>query len=66
MLAKCATQDCALAQEPADLVRLLALFISTTNNPNVMPTCSMGEVLAASLQPRAEVLPNNITPGPES
>ena len=42
--------------EPADSVRLLTWFFSTTDNFGVASTYSMGEVLAAAMQPRVEVL----------
>ena len=45
---------CFTKVEPADLVRLLTWFFSTTDNPGVAPTCSVGEVLATAMQLRAE------------
>ena len=39
-----------LAQvELADSVRLIAWFPLTTDDPSVTPTCSVGEVLAATM-----------------
>ena len=50
---------------PADLVRLLIWLLSTADNPCAVLTCSVGEVLAATMQSWAEV-PDDVTPGPES
>ena len=47
----------------ADLVRLLAWFLLTTDDPSVTPAHSVGDVLAATMQLRVEVPPNDITPG---
>ena len=52
--------------EPMDSVRLLAWFLLTTSDPSVTPTCSVGEVVAATMWFRVEVPPNDITPGPKT
>ena len=52
--------------EPADSVRLLTWFFSTTENPGVASTPSMGEVLATAMQLRTEVFADNTTPGLKS
>ena len=50
----------------ADLLRLLTWFFSTTDNPGAAPPCSVGEVLATVMQPRAEAFADNMTPGLDS
>ena len=52
--------------EPADSVRLLTWFFSTTDNPGAAPACSVGEVLATAMQLSAEAFADNTTPGLES
>ena len=53
-----------LAQvEPVESVRLLTWFFITTDNPSVALTFSVGEVLATTMQPRAEGFAGNPTPG---
>ena len=39
---------------PVDSLRLLTWFFSTADNPVVVPTHSIGEVLTAALQPKME------------
>ena len=57
----------ALSQvSPANSVRLLTWLLSIADNPCAVPTCSMGEVLVATVQPWAEVPPDDAGPGPES
>ena len=51
----------------ANLVRLLTWLLSTADNPCAVPACSVGEVLAATMQLWMEFPPDDITPGcPES
>ena len=45
-----------------DLVRLLPWFLSTTLNPCVIVTCSVYEILTATLQPGVEALADDTTP----
>ena len=47
--------------EAADSMKLLSWFFSTSDNPGAAPTCPMGEVLAAAMQPRVEAFAD-ITP----
>ena len=48
---------------PANSVKLLTWLLSTAENPCAVPTCSVGEVLAATMQPLVKVPPNDSAPG---